>query len=97
MLNYIKVNLPETENDYAYGNGEGVWVLVDDTCKKAYDNDDSDGTYIGILDNDSIYYPHMVHGMAVVVEMRGANRPVVPYTFLNDYPEYLRSETRTSD
>ena len=29
MTEYIKVNLPLTEQDYANGNGEGVWVLVD--------------------------------------------------------------------
>ena len=29
MTEYIKVNLPLTEQDYLAGNGEGVWVLVD--------------------------------------------------------------------
>lgn len=30
MTEYIKVNLPLTEQDYLAGNGEGVWVLVED-------------------------------------------------------------------
>ena len=94
MLYYIKVNLPETENDYKDGNGEGVWALVDDTCKKAYDNDSDCCTFIGILCNDSIYYPYMTYVTAVVIEMRGERRPVVPYTFLNDRDEYLRSEAK---
>ena len=91
MLYYIKVNLPETENDYKDGNGECVWALVDDTCKKAYDNDSDGCTFIGILCNGSIYYPHLAHGMAVVIEMRGEKRPVVPLGFLTNYVEYLRS------
>ena len=37
MTEYIKVNLPLTEHDYAAGNGEGVWVLVDPETKKAHD------------------------------------------------------------
>lgn len=92
-LSYIKVNMPETFEDYISGNGEGVWALVDAACKKAHDSDSSEGTYIGIICNNSIYYPRMRYGMAVVIEMRGSNRPVVPYSFLNDFGEYLRSET----
>ena len=94
MLDHIKVNLPETEDDYIDGNGEGVWVLVHEDAKIAYDTDASEGTYIGILDNDSIYYPHMKHGMAVVIEMRGEHRPVVPWLFLAHYYDYVRSETK---
>ena len=95
MLHHIKVNLPETEEEYIDGNGEGVWVLVDDDTYNRYQLDDFDaGTYVGILDNDSVYYPHMVHGMAVVIEMRGDHRPVVPWLFLVDYERFLRSEMK---
>lgn len=91
MLEYIKVNLPETEDDYIDGNGEGVWVLVDEKAKTAHDTDVNEGTYLGILANDSVYYPHMTFGSAVVIEMRGSQRPVVPWLFLVDYKAYLRS------
>ena len=62
MTEYIKVNLPLTERDYAAGNGEGVWVLVDPETKKAHDEEATGGLYVGILDNDSCYYPCLNHG-----------------------------------
>ena len=34
---YIKVNIPLTERDYLSGNGEGVWVEVDEETRRAYD------------------------------------------------------------
>lgn len=73
---YIKINLPETQEDFISGNGEGVWVLVDDETKAAYDKDVVGGCYFGILDNDSIYWPNLVHGTKVRFEMRGQYRPV---------------------
>ena len=36
---YIKVNIPLTERDYLSGNGEGVWVEVDEATRLAYDRD----------------------------------------------------------
>nr|DAG82412.1 MAG TPA: protein of unknown function DUF3846 [Caudoviricetes sp.] len=36
---YIKVNLPGSEDSYKTGNGEGVWVLVSEQAKAAYDRD----------------------------------------------------------
>lgn len=38
--------------------------------------------YTAILDNDSVYYPELVHGTEMPIEMRGENRPVVPYSWL---------------
>lgn len=90
MLNYVKVNLPYDEDDYINGNGEGVWVLVDDKTKAEYDSESAQGTHIGILDNDSLYHPKFVHGMAVVIEMRGEKRPVVPWLFLDDFKKYVK-------
>ena len=34
---YIKVNIPLTVRDYLSGNGEGVWVEVDEATRLAYD------------------------------------------------------------
>ena len=79
MTEYIKGNLPLTERDYAAGNGEGVWVLVDPETKKAHDEEATGGLYVGILDNDSCYYPCLNHGELIPFEMRGECRPVADF------------------
>lgn len=76
MTEYIKVNFPLAADDFAAGNGEGMWVLVDKATKAAHDADETGGVYTGILDNDSIYYPGLNSGAVVQFEMRGENRPV---------------------
>lgn len=87
MDNYIKVNLPSSEEDYKQGYGEGVWAIVTPEIKKAYDDDEAGTTYNGILDNDSCYYVGLEHGAAIPFEMRGEKRPVVPYSWLKDHYE----------
>lgn len=81
-MEYIKVNLPASQEAYNRGNGEGVWALVTQETKKAYDSDETGKAYTAILDNDSVYYPELVHGTEMPIEMRGENRPVVPYSWL---------------
>ena len=76
---YIQVNIPLTEEDYRFGNGEGVWVEVDEETRLAYDRDAIGAGYNGILANDSIYYPGLMCGEVIPFEMRGTNRPVVDY------------------
>ena len=76
MTEHIKVNLPLTEQDYLSGNGEGVWMLVDRETKMAHDIDAVGGRYVGILDNDSVYYPGLNAGAEIIFEMRGEFRPV---------------------
>lgn len=76
---HIKVNLPLTEEDYTLGNGEGVWVIVDDKTKKAYDSCQVEKGCQGILDNDSLYYPGLNHGATLHFELRGKCRPVADY------------------
>lgn len=76
---YIQVNLPLTGQDYMTGNGEGVWVLVDLETKRAYDADAEGAGYVGILDNDSVYYPGLNHGTELPFELRGVFRPVADY------------------
>lgn len=82
---YIKVNLPDSKDSYTTGNGEGVWVLVSKQVKAAYDQDAEGGYCFGILDNDSCYWPGLNHGAAIPFEMRGKNRPVVPYEWLKEW------------
>lgn len=79
MTEHIKVNLPLTEHEYQNGNGEGVWVLVDKETKRALDEDATGKGYIGILDNDSFYYPGLNAGELFPFEMRGEHRPVADY------------------
>lgn len=76
MTEYIKVNFPLTAEDFATGNGEGMWVLVDKETKEAHDKDVSGGEWVGILDNDSVYFPGLNHGEVVRFEMRRWKRPV---------------------
>ena len=79
MTEYIKVNLPLTEQDYLAANGEGVWVLVNPTTKRDHDMDVTGGGYIGILDNDSCYFPGLNAGQLIPFELRGAFRPVANF------------------
>lgn len=81
-MKYIKVNLPASQEAYDRGNGEGVWCLVTEDVKKAYDADEVGTSYTAILDNDSVYYPKLVHGTKIPIEMRGEYRPVVSYKWL---------------
>jgi len=85
---YIKVNIPLTEDDYHSGNGEGVWVEVDEDTRKAYDRDAIGLGYHGILANDSMYYPGLKFGDVIPFEMCGENRPVV------DFPRFLSAMNR---
>lgn len=82
MANYIKVNLPQSEEAYRQGTGEGCFFIVSDEVKRAYDADEAGTTYTGILDNDSSYYRGLYHGEELTIEMRGDKRPVVPYSQL---------------
>lgn len=82
-MEYIKVNLPASQEDYRNGDGELVWVLVTEDVKKAYFNADEEGTsYTAILDDDSVYYPGLVRGTEMPIEMRVEDIPVVPYNWL---------------
>lgn len=83
--NFIKAILPPNEDCYKCGNGEGCWFIVDDRTKTAYDLDATGGTFYGILDNDSIYYPDLKHGERLPLEMRGNRAPVVPIEALKKW------------
>lgn len=89
---YIKVNIPLTEENYLSGNGEGVWVEVDESTRAAYDSDARGGIYHGILANDSLYYPGLGCGDVVEFEMRGEHRPVVRFDFLEGRPRLTEAD-----
>ena len=79
----IKVNVPDTHEHYISGNGEGCWAECDKAAQAAYDNDESGTVYNVFLANDSIYYPGLMCGAIVPIEMRGEYRPVVPFEWLS--------------
>ena len=78
----VQVNLPDTAEHYESGNGEGCWADLEGAAREAYEHDACGGRYEAVLRNDSIYYPGLACGTVVPIEMRGANRPVVPYAWL---------------
>jgi Uncharacterized protein conserved in bacteria len=88
---YIKVNLPLDEQGYKGGNGEGVWVIVDQDVFKQYKSDYCGGKFTGTIANDSLYYPSLQYGSTVVFTMRGKNRPVAIY---GDFLDRLTAITK---
>lgn len=85
MSELVKVNLPDSQESYEHGNGEGCFArLIGAEACEAYWADAESGDYQALLDNDSWYYPGLKHGTTVPVEMRGRNRPVVPLKWLQD-------------
>ena len=92
--NYIKVNLPDTSEKETSGNGEGVFILVNDETKKDHDNDKEGGLYFGILDNDSIYFSNILHGAIIPFTMKGNKRPVASYMYLTalNYLKFFTEE-----
>ena len=82
---YIKVNLPPNEEWEKQSGGEGCFVLVTPEVKKAYDEDESGTNYTGILDNDSLYFPGLMHGTIIPFEMRGEKRPIVKFNWLLEH------------
>ena len=79
---HIKVNFPDSEESDRDGNGEGMWVIVDEQTRHDYETDVSGVTRFGILSNDSFYYKGLDAGTPVMFEMRGEYRPVVSYKWL---------------
>ena len=81
-LSYIKANLPDSPEAEERGNGEGCFFLVPPEVKKAYDSDEAGTLYEGVIDNESVYFPGILPGDLLPLEMRGKNRPVVSYDYL---------------
>lgn len=85
-MEHIKINIPRTEEDFISGNGEGVWVLVEDDVHEKYHNDYVGGIFYGILHNDSVYFKELKFETKVPFTMRGKNRGVVLWDgFLENY------------
>ena len=77
QLHQIKVNLPETEESYNKGNGEGCWAEIDDKTFQDWETDREGGQYVGRLLNTPFFDFHgLQYGDLFVFEMRGDKRPV---------------------
>ena len=55
MAERIRINLPLSGWDYAFGIGEAAWAIVDPETKKAHEADAEGEGYSGILEADSAY------------------------------------------
>jgi len=81
-LHQIKVNLPHSEEDYKNGNGEGVWVEVDEKTFAAYNDNKSGEKHVGKLINqplDDFGDYGLQFGDYFEFELRGALRPVATW------------------
>ena len=62
MAERIRINLPLSGWDYAFGIGEAAWAIVDPETKEAHDADAEGEGYSGVLKADSAYYPGLKAG-----------------------------------
>ena len=55
MKHIVKMNLPKNERQFLAGQGEGVFVIIDEETAKVYNDDTAfGGEYFGILDTAQI-------------------------------------------
>jgi len=82
----IQANLPRDWASYHSGNGEGIWVVIDDETRKTWNSDKADGTFYAIPCVMSVYYPQLSRKLVdtkkelltpLEFEYRGAKRPVL--------------------
>ncbi len=86
----VKVILPTSPQSYDDGIGEGIWAIVDDRAKTAYDLDATAAGFDCVLDNASCYWIGLYPGEVMPLEMRGDKRPVVPFDWLSERFELNR-------
>lgn len=91
-LHYIKANLPQTQTNEIQGYGEGCFFLVSPETAAAMDRDEDGTMYAGILDNDSIYFPYIMHGELLPLITKGKQRPVVPFQYLDALNRSIKAE-----
>lgn len=90
-MGVIQVNFPLDIEKFKDGNGEGIWLEVDDKTQNLYTQNFHGGSFVGEMRNDSLYYPALKWGDTVPFEMRGDKRPVV------FYKEFLESKDKLSE
>jgi hypothetical protein len=80
----IKFNIPESEQSYISGNGEGCWGYIEDS--ETYEKyTKGTGEFEVILLNDCWEYPALTYGTVCQVEGRGEDyRPVAKWDWLQE-------------
>ncbi|MDF9409062.1 hypothetical protein L7E55_11935 [Pelotomaculum isophthalicicum JI] len=72
----IKIFLPACRDEFLTGFGESVKCLVDQETKKLIDKNITGRVALAMLQNDSLYYPGLIAGEVVAVELRGPGPPI---------------------
>jgi len=66
---FIKVNLPDSEEKFESGNGEGIWIQTfTEADLNIYANEKPGECFLGFLANHSIYYPELPWGTVIKVK-----------------------------
>lgn len=82
---YLKVNLPDNMRGYQGGNGEGCWAYpLTEEDARIIEEDKSGQKAKIILCNHSFYFPPLVYGSVLQVEMRPGFRPVLDIYWLHE-------------
>ena len=81
---YMKFNIPDSEEKFKSGNGEGVWAMPLTPDDRAIYKDDSavGKKFQVIILNDALTYP-IEWGSIITVESRGDDRPVLSYDWFD--------------
>ena len=80
---YIKFNIPESEEKFKSGNGEGVWAQpLTEEDKEICDSNSTGDTFKVIILNSALTFP-FDWGTVVTVETRGDSRPVLSYDWFD--------------
>jgi len=82
---YIKVNLPDSEENYQSGNGEGVWACPVDDIQHQLIHDYVVGSIVKVVVlNNCFYYPLNYGDIVSVIITNEKNRPILDNT-THDY------------
>lgn len=74
---HVKVNLPEDEDKWASGNGEGVWATPcseEDANRCRDDNSHGEDAFVRLCNQPIMHL--LVWGNKIRVQTRGSSRPV---------------------
>lgn len=68
-LKRIKVNLPSSEDQFKFGNGEEIWIQTfTEADLEIYNNEKPGECFLGFSVNHSIYYPELTWGTVIKVK-----------------------------
>lgn len=84
----VRLNLPDTIENYKSGNGEGIFAVIPEKeDQEKYDADHSDGQFFAYSCSDSFYYPNIHCGDLILAEFRGSKRPIAVWDNLTGTKE----------